>query len=98
VTGLEEDGLVQRLGDVHDRRLTRIQATARGRSVLAVGRARRVERLAIAVARLPANELAELARATQLLEQIIGSMHGRAQSDPPGKGIRGVERRHRRTT
>ena len=51
VTGLEKDGLVQRTGDAHDRRLTRIQATAKGQKVLAAGRARRVEKLAAAVRR-----------------------------------------------
>ena len=98
VTGLEKEGLVQRLGDVNDRRLTRIQATVKGRNVLAAGRARRVERLAIAVRRLPPTELAELARGTQLLEEIIGSMRGRPESDPRRKRMSAVERRHRRTT
>ena len=98
VTGLEKEGLVQRLGDVNDRRLTQIQATAKGRSVLAAGRARRVERLAIAVRRLGATELAELARGTQLLQEIIGSMRGRAESDPRRERSSAVERRHRRTT
>jgi DNA-binding MarR family transcriptional regulator len=97
VTGLEKEGLVQRLGDVHDRRLTRIDATARGRSVLAAGRARRVERLATAVRLLPASELAELARATQLLEDIIGSMRGRVESGPSRERIAEFERRKRRT-
>ena len=98
VTGLEKEGLVQRLGDVNDRRLTQIQATAKGRSVLSAGRARRVERLAIAVRRLGATELAELARGTQLLQEIIGSMRGRAESDPRRERSSAVERRHRRTT
>jgi DNA-binding MarR family transcriptional regulator len=98
VTGLEKEGLVQRLGDVNDRRLTQIQATAKGRSVLAAGRARRVERLAIAVRRLSATELAELARGTQLLQDIIGSMRSRAEGDPRRERIAAAERRHRRTT
>jgi DNA-binding MarR family transcriptional regulator len=97
VTGLENEGLVQRLGDLHDRRLTRIQATLKGRSVLAAGRARRVETLAAAVRRLGSAELADLARATQLLDDIIGSMRGRAESGPSRRGISKVERRHRRT-
>jgi DNA-binding MarR family transcriptional regulator len=95
VTGLEKEGLVQRLGDVHDRRLTRIQATARGRSVLAAARARRVERLAAAVRLLPASELAALGRATQLLEEIIGSMRSRAENSR--ERISEFERRQRRT-
>lgn len=98
VTGLEKDGLVQRQGDVDDRRLTRIQATVKGRNVLAAGRARRVERLATAVRRLGPTELAELARGTQLLDEIIGSMRGRVESDPRRERISARERRHRRTT
>ena len=83
VTGLERDGLVQRIGDARDRRLTRIRPTAKGRSVLAAGRARRVEKLAAAVSRLGRSELAELARGVQLVEQILGSMRaGRTESKP----------------
>ena len=95
VTGLENDGLVQRLGDLHDRRLTLIQATRKGRKVLAAGRARRVEKLASAVRRLSATELAELARATQLLDEIIGSMRGQSDSSHDER-IGEVERRQRR--
>ena len=79
VTGLEKDGLVQRIDDPRDGRLTRIQATVKGRNVLAAGRARRIERLATAVRRLGAPELAELARGAQLLEEIVGLM----RSDRP---------------
>jgi DNA-binding MarR family transcriptional regulator len=77
VTGLEKDGLVQRIGDPRDRRLTRIQATTKGQKVLAAGRARRVERLAAAVSNLRGTELAELTRGVHLLQQIIGSMRER---------------------
>jgi DNA-binding MarR family transcriptional regulator len=97
VTGLEKDGLVQRLGDLQDRRLTLIQATAKGRMVLAAGRARRVEKLASAVRRLSASELAELARATQLLDEIIGSMRGESASSRRER-MGEVQRRQRRTT
>jgi DNA-binding MarR family transcriptional regulator len=71
VTGLEKQGLVRRIGDPRDRRLTRIQATTRGQKVLAAGRARRVEKLAAAVRALRGSELAELTRGVQLLQQII---------------------------
>ncbi len=81
VTGLEKDGLVQRLGDEHDKRLTRIRATPQGRKVLAAGRARRVGKLTTAVGQLPGRELAELTRGVQLLDEIIGSMRkGRQRS------------------
>lgn len=76
VTGLEKDGLVQRVGDAQDRRLTRIRATPKGQSILAAGRARRVEKLAAAVTTLGPSELAELGRGAHLLEEIIGSMRG----------------------
>lgn len=95
VSGLEKDGLVQRAGDVHDRRLTRIQATAKGQRILASGRARRVEKLAAAVRRLGGSELAELARGVQLLEAIIGSMRGRVDSGLTTKSMV-VERQHQR--
>ena len=93
VTGLEKDGLVQRIGDVRDRRLTRIRATDKGQRILAAGRARRVEKLATAVKRLRPSELAELARGVQLLEAIIGSMRGGGLAT---KNTR-LERRHQRT-
>jgi len=96
VTGLEKDGLVQRVGDERDRRLTRIQATARGHKVLAAGRARRIEKLAAAVRRLGGAELAELTRGVQLLEEIVGSMRHRVDGDPATKRIH-VARRHRST-
>jgi len=96
VTGLEKDGLVQRIGDVRDRRLTRIQATAKGQKVLAAGRARRIEKLAAAVRRLGGGELAELTRGVQLLEEIVGSMRHRVDSHPTTKRIQS-DRRQRST-
>jgi DNA-binding MarR family transcriptional regulator len=74
VTGLEKEGLVKRIGDSRDRRLTRIQATIKGQKVLTAGRARRVEKLAVAVRALRRNELAELTRGVQLLQQIIADL------------------------
>jgi DNA-binding MarR family transcriptional regulator len=78
VTGLENDGLVRREGDERDKRLTRINATPKGRRVLMAGRTRRVELLASAVERLRATELADLRRGAQLLRELIDSMR-RAQ-------------------
>lgn len=74
VTGLEKDGLVTRQGDARDGRLTQIHATARGRKVLAVGRARRVETLAASVKGLSKRELAELDRGVRVLKGMMGSM------------------------
>ena len=76
VTGLEEKGLVKRKGDQRDRRLTRIEATPKGRKILFAGRARRVEKLAIAVRRLEKKEVAELRRGVQLLRDVVASMRG----------------------
>lgn len=93
VTGLEKDGLVQRIGDARDRRLTRIQATVKGQTVLAAGRARRVEKLSAAVRSLGGSELAELTRGVQLLKQIIGSMRASVDSDPATTRIQAKRRR-----
>lgn len=74
VTGLEKEGLVTRAGDLRDRRLTLISATAKGQKILAAGRARRVEKLAAAVDRLTKGELAQLQRGTELLQRVIANM------------------------
>ncbi len=74
VTGLEKDGLVTRQGDARDGRLTQIHATARGRKVLAAGRARRVETLAASVKGLSKRELAELDQGVRVLKGMMGSM------------------------
>ena len=94
VTGLEKEGLVQRSGDARDRRLTRIRATMKGQKVLAAGRARRVETLATAVRDLRGSELADLARGVHLLQEIIGSMRDRVDSNSRGKNNQD-QRRHR---
>jgi DNA-binding MarR family transcriptional regulator len=75
VTGLETDGLVARTGAVRDRRLTLIEATPKGQRVLAAGRARRVEKLASAVARLDRRELGELGRGAQVLQRVIADIN-----------------------
>lgn len=77
VTGLEKEGLVKRIGDPRDRRLTRIQGTIKGQKVLTAGRARRVEKLAAAVTDLRQSELAQLTRGVQLLQQLIADLRSR---------------------
>jgi DNA-binding MarR family transcriptional regulator len=77
VTGLEKDGLVKRRGDPRDRRLTHIEATPKGRKILAAGRARRIEKLASAVGRLKRKELAELGRGVELVRDVVASMRGK---------------------
>ena len=74
VTGLEKDGLVRRVGDRLDKRLTKIEATTRGQSVLLAGRARRVNLFAKAVERLSKRELAELAKGVQLLRKLLNDL------------------------
>jgi DNA-binding MarR family transcriptional regulator len=74
VTGLEKDDLVRRKGDSRDGRLTHIEATGKGKKVLAAGRARRVTRLAGAIAKLQRTELAELRRGIQLVGAVVASM------------------------
>jgi len=74
VTGLEKDGLVRRVGDQLDKRLTKIEATAKGQSVLLAGRARRVNLFAKAVERLSKGELAELAQGVQLLRKLLNEL------------------------
>jgi len=77
VTGLEKAGLVKRIGDPRDHRLTRIQATAKGQRVLAEGRARRVKLLAESVRALDEAKLAALGRGIQLLNEINAAMRAK---------------------
>jgi len=74
VTGLEKEGLVKRIGDARDHRLTKIEATPKGRRVLAAGRARRVMVLTAAVNALEPSQLAELERAVHLITDVIAAM------------------------
>lgn len=71
VTGLERDGLVVRKNDPRDRRLTQIQATARGRQVMAAARARRVQSLAAAVKTLEPGNRVALDNGVRVLSQLI---------------------------
>jgi DNA-binding MarR family transcriptional regulator len=77
VTGLARDRLVVRKGDLRDRRLTLIEATDKGRKILAAGRARRVEKLAMAVETLDKRHIAELKRGAEAMERVIAAMNER---------------------
>ena len=68
--GLDSQGLVSRERDPEDARVQRISATARGRRLLQQGRARRVERLADQIARLPERRRRSLEHAVQILEEL----------------------------
>ena len=70
VAGLESAGLVRRRADEEDARAVRLEATARGTKLLQEGRRRRVERLAVALDGLDADEVEALARAAAILERV----------------------------
>lgn len=81
VTGLERAGLVKRVGDMRDRRLTRIEATAKGQRVLAAGRARRVRLLTDSVKTLDDRSLAELDRGIQLFREVVISINAKTRRE-----------------
>jgi DNA-binding MarR family transcriptional regulator len=72
VQALEDDGLVVRETDRVDGRVTRVRATARGRTVMAEGRARRVDALAGRLRGLSNGDLAVLWRAAEVIERVAG--------------------------
>ena len=74
VTGLEKDGLVTRRNDPTDGRLTQIHATAKGRKILAAGRARRVDTLKNAVGALDRQSRRDLASGIRVLQRLNASM------------------------
>jgi DNA-binding MarR family transcriptional regulator len=71
VQELEREGLVVRLPDPADRRITRVRATPRGRRLLHQGRARRVQRLARDLVRASPADRALLEQAAQVLEAML---------------------------
>lgn len=74
VSALETEGLVVREADASDGRLTRIRATAAGRTLLMRGRARRVAALASEVRALESADRDVVERAVAILEQVIGRL------------------------
>jgi DNA-binding MarR family transcriptional regulator len=70
VRELERDKLVRLVTDPADRRVRRVEATARGRRLLDEGRRRRVARLTAAVAALSPAEQRTLDAAAGLLERV----------------------------
>ena len=70
VEGLARDGLVARLADGRDRRVVRLEATAKGRRLLDRSRARRIAWLAGRVAQLPERDRRLLGRAARLMERL----------------------------
>ena len=74
VSALEARGLVTREADPTDGRLTTVRATAKGKTLLAHGRARRVEALAEQLRSLGERDLATLRRAAALLDQVTRAL------------------------
>jgi DNA-binding MarR family transcriptional regulator len=71
VQELERGGLVERLPDPVDRRVTRVRATAEGKRLLDAGRRARVEFLARALARLPPRDRTLLGKAADVLGRLV---------------------------
>ncbi|MEP6690563.1 MAG: MarR family transcriptional regulator [Gemmatimonadaceae bacterium] len=74
VRALEGEGLVARAADPVDGRVVHVRATAKGRDVLARGRALRVALLARALTRLSRADRTTLAGAAAIIERILPGM------------------------
>lgn len=74
VRALEARGLVTREPDEHDGRVVRLRATAKGRTLMAEGRARRVSALAETLRRVDDREVAVLQRTVSTLEWVVGRL------------------------
>jgi DNA-binding MarR family transcriptional regulator len=74
VRALESRGLVAREADESDGRIVRLRATAKGRTLMAEGRARRVRALAEGLRTLETAEVAELGGAVATLERVVGRL------------------------
>jgi DNA-binding MarR family transcriptional regulator len=71
VDKLEAAGLVDRVPDTVDRRISRVEATAKGAKLLHDGRRRRVASLAASLRELPARERSALWKAVPILERVV---------------------------
>jgi DNA-binding MarR family transcriptional regulator len=71
VAGMAADGLVERLPDPDDRRVVRVAASDRGRSVLLAGRERRVATLATMITPLSPKERRRLEAAARIIEAML---------------------------
>jgi DNA-binding MarR family transcriptional regulator len=76
VRALEARGLVTREPDEHDGRVVRIRATAKGRTLMAEGRARRVRALAREFERLDDEEVAALRSGAAAIERVAERLRG----------------------
>lgn len=71
VDKLESAGLVNRVPDAVDRRVSRVAATPKGVKLLHDGRRRRVASLAASLRDLPEKERTALAKAVPILEKVV---------------------------
>jgi DNA-binding MarR family transcriptional regulator len=69
---LEGAGLVQKSKDPEDRRIVRVQATARGRNLLEAGKSRRLEVLAAQIRALDVHERRLIGSAVKVIERLNG--------------------------
>jgi DNA-binding MarR family transcriptional regulator len=69
---LEGAGLVQKSKDPEDRRIVRVQATARGRNLLEAGKSRRLEVLAAQIRALDVHERRLISSAVKVIERLNG--------------------------
>src|SRR6267154_2132005 len=72
VDGLERRGLVRRVSHAADGRVQLVEATAAGKRLLNMGRARRVARLMRDIAHLSGEDQRVLARAAEIMESLRG--------------------------
>src|SRR5436190_2827380 len=71
VARLEEDGLITRMRDPDDRRVSHVAITKEGRALLKRLRSRKNAYLAQRLRRLDDEELATVERATEILERLL---------------------------
>jgi len=74
VRALEARGLVTREPDEHDGRVVRLRATAKGRTLMAEGRARRVRTLADELRELDERDVTALREAVGVVEGVIARL------------------------
>lgn len=71
VTGLEKNGLAERISDSADARRVQIHATPKGVRLMQRGRKARIEYLARQLAMLTKDELAILGEAVEVLQRVL---------------------------
>ena len=71
VARLEEEGLIKRAGDSHDRRVTRIELTPKGKRFIEKNRSRKTAYLARGLSNLEPEERDILNRALDVLDRLL---------------------------